>query len=186
MTKKDNANDITAEIKAISLLRLSEAAKNNELSLQENALDDKLKKWNALILIASVDTKILVQINFDILNIIGLANNIFTEVEEHEYASFSKDFVKEYCNLIAGLIKARFCHAIPLQIGIPMISTHVEPKTFFGPTTKDVYEWKWCIKDGTNGLNVTCLIKFEDSYEAKKLISKNEAHQEQSTEVEFF
>jgi hypothetical protein len=158
--------------KDISLKRFKEHCLNKDLELSP-ALDEKSAVgniWRAGILWGNDNIHGVLIVKFTTINILAMASSVFEGANDSDLFEHTKDFMKEYCNLYAGLIKGTFDNSkMPTFITLPIITRSLTVDACFGGDKKNNLSDSWCIKSGNSFIELESTIHFKNKVELEKL-----------------
>jgi hypothetical protein len=173
----------------VSLERFQSHSTNQSVQLRESiAGDDALEnQWSCGVLWGNDQVKGLIRLRFTTLNVLALGASVFAHTNDDELFTFTKDFMKEYCNLYAGFIKGTFNNAeIPISISLPILSDSFTIEACLGTKPPEDLTDQWTLFTKESHFVVQSFIKIEDNFKAHDFnFLKNKETKKKST-IEFF
>ncbi len=144
-------------IRSTSAGALEAMAQKPGVSLQEISADKKIfGHWMSLISISGDQLHITFKVQFSVAMARAYAGNGVQENSHEISNSHSKDFIREYCNLLAGIIKNKLAeNDIIVGISLPLLSRGFDNLFFTttDPSGSSVDRWKLAYKD----LEIFCI-----------------------------
>lgn len=175
----------------VSLERFKSHSLNNLVTIEE--FDDKAElpanMWSCGIFWGNEDIRGLIVAKFTTLNILAMGTNVFENTNDNMLFTYTKDFMKEYCNLYAGFIKGTFNnHLIPIGISLPILSDSFEVGAALGVDAKDGLLDQWTLNSNESHFIVQSFIKIEDNFKKYNIdfITKNKSDEKKKSSIEFF
>lgn len=179
----------------VSLERFISHSNNNSVSIKE--IEDQLPKqeniWSCGILWGNDDIRGLITLQFTTLNVLAMGSTVFENTNDELLFTYTKDFMKEYCNLYAGFIKGTFNnHSIPIGISLPILSNSFTTEACLGVDKKDGVFDQWTLNSNDSYFIVQSFIKIEDNlkkYDLNFITQYKEEEKKKDTKkgsIEFF
>jgi len=190
--KKNAGKKIQQFCKDVSLKRFQAHCQNDKLILTEQTEDLTLSGnvWKCGILWGNDDIHGLLIVNFTTINILAIASSMFENTKDSVLFEHTKDFMKEYCNLYAGLLKGTFDNAhIKTHISLPIIAKSLDTLACFGGLRDNTLTEKWILKNGSSFIEVESSIHFSEGFDLKQLDFLSESKTDKSPsegDVDFF
>ena len=177
----------------VSLERFTSHSTNNTVNIAEyNGQDEKQENlWSCGILWGNEDIKGLIVLKFTTLNVLAMGSNVFENTNDNMLFTYTKDFMKEYCNLYAGFIKGTFNNKnISVGISLPILSDSFEVDACLGYVPEDGELDQWTLNSNESYFVVQSFIKIEDNFKKYDLSFLLEESKEETKKnkgsIEFF
>ena len=102
--------------------------------------------------------------------------------------TYTKDFMKEYCNLYAGYIKGTFNNQkIPVGISLPILSDSFTLDACLGFEKSEGIHDQWSLNSNESNFIVQSFMKIEDTFKRYNLDFLEEKKTEQKkANIDFF
>lgn len=154
---------------------------------------DSLKKpnesgeWLSVIFLKSTAIKVLFKVHYnprEVRQWVARALSINTQDVTNEKC---QDFVKEFCNLSAGLLKTAFEEGDP-KISLPFVTRGSDEGFFSADVTggKKLFQQQWSISDLESQIFCSAEIEVFDAKSLDQLLLKSFGGDSESGDVEFF
>lgn len=111
--------------------------------------------WKSLIFVGTNNFRVALEVQFSTIDILGLAASKFRFVSEKQYIETVKDFMKEFCNILAGKIKGSIENTYKTHIGLPFITKKADLPFLFKLENKDIFHHSWTVGDGPTDIIIT-------------------------------
>lgn len=176
----------------VSLKRFTSHSLNDGIKLVDKDQSQTMSGnvWKCGILWGNEDIKGLIIVNFTTINILAMASSIFENTNDTVLFEHTKDFMKEYCNLYAGLIKGTLNNEkIYTNISLPIISKSLSRDACLGGTPKRIYEDSWSLTLGNSFIEINSSLVFSEKFDINSLSFLNSNDSEISSsdgDLEFF
>lgn len=158
-----------------------EIVPKEEASLSSNDTNS----WRCAILWGNEDIRGVFIVNFTTLSILGLGGHVFELTSDDALFEHAKDFVKEFCNLLAGHIKGIYNNEkLDVSMSLPILSKSISVESFMSDRSEKIYEDSWIMGIGSSNIEVTShfqvisdidvnSFKFVDDVEKMKIVKNN-------------
>ncbi len=177
---RDTINSI---IRNKSLNSLSAITKNNKTEIEEtNSPQAVCSHWMSLITIAGNEIKVTFKTQFTTSTAkhfasLGRENKLISNTN-------SRDFIREYCNIMAGRLKQTFAkNQITTSISLPILCRGFDDLFFTASDRSGTPTDRWKLRN--NDFVLHCSSFFEISSELKVIIKDNDAN-DYDNDIEFF
>lgn len=178
----------------VSLERFKSHSNNNAVEIMEYNKDcDKLdNQWSCGILWGNDDVKGLIVLKFTTLNVLAMGSTIFENTNDEMLFTYTKDFMKEYCNLYAGFIKGTFNNkGISVGISLPILSDNFSMDACLGYKSEEAELDQWKLNSNDSYFIVQSFVKIEDNFKKYDLnflleSSKEAKESKSKSSIEFF
>lgn len=175
-----------------SLSRLKSHARSEDIVIEDwqGKKDDLTQTghWLSLIFIASKAIKIVFKTHYASKDISFFTANAL-EIPSPDRVSQKQceDFVKEFCNLSAGLIKIAFEDS-GSQISLPLVTRASDDMFFNADYTggKQIFHDQWMLKHPKSKLACSVVIEIFDKKTLDRIILPSFGANEDNGDVEFF
>jgi len=99
-----------------------------------------------------------------------MASSIFENTNDTVLFEHTKDFMKEFCNLYAGLIKGTLNNKkVYTNISLPIISKSLTRDACLGGGPKEIHEDNWVLKLGNSFIELNSSLVFSENFDIKSL-----------------
>ena len=175
----------------VSLERFISHSTNGAITLSE-ASEEQLRpqnnQWSCGILWGNDEIKGLIILKFTTLNVLAMGSNVFESTNDNMLFTYTKDFMKEYCNLYAGYIKGTFNNQkIPVGISLPILSDSFTLDACLGFEKSEGIHDQWSLNSNESNFIVQSFMKIEDTFKRYNLDFLEEKKTEQKkANIEFF
>lgn len=142
--------------------------------------------WKAMIFVGGDNFRCLFSVDFSTISLLGMASSCFADVAEKDYVNYVKDFVREYCNQVAGKIKAAFEKVGAAYISLPMVTRDYDYKTLFNAPDDKILHDTWSFGEHSASVKVDLYFHTKKEYENFDFISEHLGKKDQEQEIEFF
>lgn len=175
-----------------TLSRMRSHARLNDITIEElngeEAAMASVGQWLSLIFIASKAVKIVFKTHYQANDIRFFAANAL-ELPNPDRVTQKQieDFVKEFCNLSAGIIKIAF-EETGSRISLPMV-TRASDDMFFNSDYnggKQVFEDRWLLKHAKGQMACSVVIEVFDKKSLDRIILPSFGANDDNGDVEFF
>ncbi len=171
-----------------SLETFNKHSGNNHIELLATEINsDSINNvWNAFIFLGGSKFRLMFKVSFTTIVTLGLAAERFTEVDEADYVDQVKDFMREYCNLLAGKLKACFEKVTDAYLSLPIITREYDIQSIFGELEKEILSEHWSIGDNKMKIDLSLYYFEKTSFENYNFIIDNLSSSIVNEEIEFF
>ncbi len=142
----------TKFLKDVSLDRLKIHCRNDNINLTEENLQNELtgKFYTCGILLGNKCLQTVLVVKFNTLNMLTLSSNVFVNSNDSQLFEETKDFVKEFCNFLAGHLKGVMDNAgLHAGLSLPVMASQIDPVACFGngKSTHEANNRWWLYQD---------------------------------------
>ena len=142
------------------------------------------KSWRAVIFIGGDGFQSMFAVNFNTISLLGMASKCFADVAEASYSKYVKDFMREYCNQVAGKIKAAFEKKGMAYISLPMISREYDAQTLFN--NDNLSHDTWSFGEHTSAVKIDFYFSATQDFSDFDFVKEHFSNKESTQEIEFF
>jgi CheY-specific phosphatase CheX len=175
-------------IRNISLARLVHQGQIENLEIGE--IERKLQvysHWMSIILISGPGAKITFKTHFKTQAAKVLASRVYKVPPESMGLPQAIDFMREFCNLTAGGIKASLLqHNLKLALSLPIITRGFDEIFFGNIVAENSLSDCWTLKNADFDVVCTSTIEFFETADLSQIDTDFEAQQESKSEIEMF
>lgn len=180
-------DEIHSFTRKLSLDSLASQTGHSALELIENPAEQDFE-WHCGILWGGAEIKGLIIARFTASELISIAKDQFFDIEESDQFSMALDFMKEYCNLVAGTVKGTLNNGgLDVKLSLPFVAKDITDKACFPGQMSRVTSNSWSITDKDITIELTSYLWTEAKFEESKLDflqdTKAVTHED---EIEFF
>lgn len=167
-------------IQEISKARFSYHSGLTNLIIEESPVKDRgvVAFWMSLILISGKDIRVTFKTNFFQDSIKKIIAKKFNKPIEQITTDQTKDFVREFCNLVAGTTKTIF-EQVGSKVGIslPLVLRGFDNLFFLEKKNESNFTWIWRLSEGDYFVDCCCYVEILSNNTFKdtdmKFIEKN-------------
>ncbi len=158
-------------IRKKSVLALTAVAKKDELQVIEVPAEDKVMgHWMSVISVSGEQLHITFKVQFSIDMARTYAMQTFKNLTSEISNSHSKDFIREYCNMVAGYIKNALIHnSISVGVSLPLLCRGFDDLFFDLPARAFSGIDRWKLAHNGNIINCASVIEVIEDLDFKDL-----------------
>lgn len=179
-------NKLRNFVRDVSLDRFKQSSQKDTFAIEEFGDWQErhvLHHWLALILISGKELRITFKVHFGLNDCSQIAAPLFGLKVDEIKNSQTKDFIKEYCNLSAGLIKKILeDQQIDVGISLPLVTRGFDEIFFEKRPKTDVIHDGWVINE--NNIKIFCTSQI-DIFNKDTLAKISYEISEEEEEIEF-
>jgi len=149
-----------------------------------NTSKTDLIQWRSFIFLGGTKFRFMFETQFSTITLLSLATDKFSDVQELDYIDHVKDFMREYCNLIAGKIKAAFEKETDAYLSLPIISKDYNVENLFSVPADQIDRSSWSIGENKMKININLYYYEKEKFESYDFIKKHLEKTDNS--IEFF
>lgn len=179
-------NSSLESCRQVSLEIFKSHSGKEKLTLQENSKDlNSSNSWSALIFIGGSKFRCAFIATFSTISLLNLASERFADINESEYIKTVKDFMREYCNLFAGKLKAGFELETDAYLSLPIITKNYDLENIFNTTIDNIEYAQWSIGEGNMSINIEFCFYEKEKFKNYDFIKKH-LENDDSVDIDFF
>jgi len=149
-------------IQEISKTRFSYHSGFNNLIIEESPVKDRgvVSFWMSLILISGKDIRVTFKTNYYQATIKKIMAKKFNKPIEQITTDQTKDFVREFCNLVAGTTKTIF-EQVGSKVGIslPLVLRGFDNLFFIEKINENHYTYTWRLSEADSYVDCCCYVE---------------------------
>ncbi|OUR97932.1 hypothetical protein A9Q84_06975 [Halobacteriovorax marinus] len=175
-----------------SLQRFIAHSSNQEITLIEKNAEQVMTGniWRCAILWGNDDIRGVMIINFTTINILAMASSVFENTRDSVLFEHTKDFMKEYCNMYAGLLKGTLNNKnIITNISLPIISKSLTSHACLAGVPENSYKDNWNLVLGNSFIELSNTLVLSKNFDISSLLFLKDSEKESSSndgDIEFF
>jgi hypothetical protein len=172
-----------------SIFKDHSGKQNVDLLNQKNdsaSLNDSKNTWKAFIFIGGSQFRCMFVASFSTITLLSLASERFSDVNESDYIKSVKDFMREYCNLLAGKIKASFETKTDAYLSLPIISREYDLDALFGTDQDKIAQSHWSIGENNMYIDINFYFLEKEAFDNYDKINENLQNNEENNVIDFF
>lgn len=173
-------------IRNVSSVRLKQHSRVSQFDVKEIVeINPVLAHWMVIILIAGPSAKITFKSHFKTNSAKGLASAAFQRSPEEVTQEQAVDFMREFCNLTAGGIKASLSsYQFKLAISLPVVTRGFDEIFFTDLLQKDTLSDQWILNSPTG--EVICSVTVDMLEELNIANINTESIESEESTIELF
>ena len=158
-------------IRKKSILAMTAATKKDELQVIEVPTDDKVMgHWMSVISVSGEQLHITFKVQFSIDMARMYAMQTFKNLTGEISDSHSKDFIREYCNMVAGYVKNTLIHnSISVGVSLPLLCRGFDDLFFDLPAREHSGIDHWKLAHGDNFICCASVIEVIGNLDLKNI-----------------
>jgi hypothetical protein len=171
---------------SLKIFKSHSGNKNVDFIERDCPSDVDLIQWKSFIFLGGTKFRFMFETEFSTITLLGLATNKFTDVQESDYIENVKDFMREYCNLVAGKIKAAFEKETDAYLSLPIISKDYNVENLFSVETDKINRSSWSFGENKMKININLYYYEKEQFENYDFVKNHLEQISTSGNVEFF
>lgn len=163
---ESNQHDVTLEqlkslVRRKSVAALIAFAKKDDLQILEVPSDDKVMgHWMSIISVSGEQLHLTFKVQFSVNSARNYASQSFENPSDTISSSHSKDFIREYCNMVAGYIKNTLIHnSVSVGVSLPLLCRGFDDLFFDPPVRSRSGIDRWKLAHDGNAINCASVIE---------------------------
>ena len=148
--------------------------------------DRSQNSWNSLIFIGGSKFNFMFQAEFTTIHLLSLASDRFSDVNETDYIDHVKDFMREFCNLFAGKLKACFETKTDAFLSLPIITREYDIEKIFDTPLDQLSSLSWKIGDGKMAISLKGYYHEKEKFGDYEFIQNHLKDRTKRSEIDFF
>lgn len=163
-------------------------SENDHVTFTENfnIETSEIIPWNSFIFLGGSKFRLMFETEFSTIMILSIASEKFSDVQESEYIDQVKDFMREFCNLVAGKVKAAFEKETDALLSLPIISRDYNVEKLFGVEESKVHQHKWSIGENNMNIKVNLYYYEKKNFENYDVINEHLELKNSNDSIDFF
>ncbi len=157
-------NQLMTLIRQKSILGLEAMSKKEGLEVESISQDDKvLGHWLSAISVSGEQIHIIFKVQFAIKTVNSFSKYTFQHVKEGVSNSQNKDFMREFCNMVAGYIKNTLINNnLTVGVSLPLLCRGFDNFFFEPPTHSRSGKDCWKLFEKENNVYCSSVIELAD------------------------
>lgn len=176
------------ELKQKSLDILAEHSGNKNLIIKDEltTFSDERNPWKSFVFVGGPKFYLMFEAQFSTISLLGIAADRFSEIDEGEYFTNVRDFMREYCNLYVGKLKAKFEQFEKAYMSLPFISRDYCLETLFDQKTEDISSHAWFLGENNSFVRLKLHFMEKDKIEHLDQIMNDITSNDNESDIDFF
>ena len=179
------ADKLLKLIRNVSLVRIKQHSRVQQVDVKEIVeINPVLAHWMVIILIAGPSAKITFKSHFKTVSARGLASAAYQRAPEEIAAEQAIDFMREFCNLAAGGIKASLSsYQFKLAISLPVVTRGFDEIFFTDLLMKDTISDQWILSSQAGDVICSVTVDMLDKLDISNINTESIENEESTIEL---